>query len=233
MLADISQKPAQWSLPKAPIEPTVLSKERKLLPLHEELPSYANYTKKYDQLEEEEFFDPLFNPHLHEGRNKVDPNEEPFSSIYIDSNTDEAREFTDVRNIATPALWEYVERLSRITTPPEPVRRKDGEPMRPLPSGLVPPPENPPDLPYHICRTRNHLLPVYYHLDEDPDDCYTTVKQLTGDIWQFEQDLRSHLEGLLKDGSRILTSVQETDGRVLFKGRHLNEIVNWLYMKGF
>lgn len=232
-LADFASRPAQFKLPKAPPEPRIMTKERKLLPLHEELPPYAEYPDKAGPPEINDYYDPLFNPHLHDGRYKVDPEEEPFSSIYVDSKSEEANEFTRVRNIATPDLWEYVERLKRIKTPPEPVRRRDGEPIRQLPSGIVPPPENPPNLPYHISRTRNYLLPVYYFLDDEPEKCYTTVKLITGDIWKLEEDLRGHLECLHNERSRILTSVQETDGRVLFRGRHLHEIVNWLYMKGF
>ena len=90
-----------------------------------------------------------------------------------------------------------------------------------------------PDLPYLVSRTRNHLLPVYYHLDDDPQKCYTVIKQVFGDIWQLESDLRAHLERLKPNKIRMMSSVYETDGRVLFRGRHLKEVVDWLHNAGF
>lgn len=234
VLADNTSKPQQWSVKPAPKEPKIIEQERKLRPLHEEAPPYQQYQVEGNSLKDEKdtYFDPLFNPHLHEERNRVDPEQEPFKSIYADSGSDDSCEFTKTRNITTPELWQYVEDLARLKIQPEPPRRKDGDPIAPLPSGIVPPPENPPDLDYFVPRTRNFLLPVYYKLNQEPEVSYTEVRQISGDLWKFEQDLRTHLESL-HDKGRILTSVYETDGRVLFKGRYIHDVVSWLYAKGF
>lgn len=230
LAAPQKDKPRQFELPPNPPDPVVKEIERKLPSLSQSMPPYEKYSDT--SRGHGTYWDPLFNPNLDDERYKVDPNEEPFCAIYADSKSDAANQYTKCRNIATPELWSYVDRLARVKLAPEPSRRKDGE-MYELPSGLVPPPENPPDLPYFVPRTRNYLLPVYYQLHNDPEQCFTKVKLVTGDLWKLEEDLRTHLESLNQSKRRIMTSVQETDERVLFRGKHLNEIVNWLIQKGF
>lgn len=230
----VDNKPDQFTRPQYEKDPIMKTVERKLPSLAESRLPYDEYSKDaIDRLNHfETFYDPNFNPHLYEERNRVDPNEEPFNAIYAD-NESGGEEYTRVRNITTPELWEHVENLARTKVNPEIRRRKADEPIEPTPSGWVPPPEQPPDLPYFIARTRNHLLPVYYYLHSDPNECSTILKRITGDLWKLEEDLRGHLEGLLSNKRRILTSVHETDGRILFRGRHLHEVVNWLHQNGF
>lgn len=229
-LSDRSDMPSQFKLRDKPIEKKIVTKERKLATLKETRPPFHKYDENYEQTRST-WYDPLFNPHLHEARHQVNPEEEPFNAIYADSKSELKNEYTKTRDITTPELWEYVERLARIKVTTGPVRRKANEPIERLPSGIVPPPESPPDLPYFIPRTRNFLLPVYYRLDSDPENCYTYILNISGDLWKFEEDLRTHLENT--KNLRILTSVHEPDERVLFRGRHLHEVVEWLYEKGF
>lgn len=229
------EKPHQFKRPQQEPDPKVLTRERKLPSMVEMASPYHHYTQESrDRLDKfETFYDPLFNPHLYQERDRINPDEEPFNAIYADSQSEAATDYTKVRNIATPELWEYVERLARITVAPMPRMRKAGEPIVPLPSGFVPPPETPPDLPYYVPRTRNYLLPVYYNLSSDPEQCFTIVKQVSGDLWQLEMELRDHLESLSEKKRRILTSVQETDSVVQFRGRYINEVVDWLHARGF
>lgn len=228
-------KPHQFRKPELEKEPRVERRERKLLPLAEEYHQYDKHSeediKNIEYLGD--YYDPLFNPHLHEKRHSVDPNEEPFNAIYKDSQSEGAQQYTKVRDITNPELWAYVERLQRIQIAPLPGTRKANEQVKPMPSGYVPPPESPPDLPYFVMRTRNYLLPVYYHLDDEPDKCYTTVTKVSGDLWKFEQDVRTFLQSLGHYKRRILSSVHETDGTVSFRGKHLHEVVDWLHEKGF
>lgn len=234
VLADRTEKPDQFQVKEMKPDPVLIKKELKLPNLSETKPFYQKYSDEdIKEIQTSTWYDPLFNPHLHEQRNKINPNEEPFDAIYVDSKSELANEYTKVRNITTPQLWEYVERLARIKIPPMPDRRKPGEPINKTPSGFVPPPEECPDLPYFIPRTRNYLLPVYYNLNSDPEKCYTIVKQIVGDLWKLEEDLRTYLEAISKTKKRILTSVQETDGRILLRGRHLHQVVSWLHEKGF
>lgn len=217
------------------VKVNVKKETRKLASLSETLPRYEKYDEKtIDNIQHGSiFFDPKFNPHLHEERNRVNPEEEPFSSIYIgNEQTEGGRQYTDVKDVTSPELWQFVERLARIRIAPEVRRRKKDEPIERLPSGFIPPPEEAPDLPYFVPRTRNHLLPVYYNLSSDPEDCYTLIRNVTGDLWKLEEDLRLHLS-LDPSKGKILTSVKEPDEIVAFRGRHLHEIVDWLHQQGF
>lgn len=230
------KRPDQYNLPKQQPDPTVVTLERKLPSLASSSLPYKKYSdeaiKKLDQFET--YYDPMFNPHLYEERHKVDPNEEPFNAIYTDSQSEAAKDYTKVRNITSPELWEHVERLARIKVAPMPKPRKANEPIKPMPSGYVPPPESPPDLPYFIARTRNYLLPVYYRLHSDPNECVTIIKQAQGDLWQLEEDLRTHLESLeAANKQRIITSVEETEAQILLRGKWLHETVDWLHAQGF
>lgn len=227
----VPDRPGQFKLGPKPSDPQVKTNERKLAPLSVAMSPYHKYTDA-DPDRHGTYWDPLFNPHLHDERYRVDPNEEPFCAIYADDKSNAANQYTKCRNIATPELWSYVDRLARTKIAPELKRRKSNE-MHELPSGFVPPPENPPDLPYFVARTRNYLLPVYYNLNSDPELCFTLVKMVTGDLWKLEEDLRTHLESLSGSGKKIMTSVYETDERVLFRGKHLQEIVDWLIKQGF
>lgn len=232
----IDGRPDQFHRPKPEPDPEVRTLERKLPSMKESTSPYQQYDKQaMDKLDNfEPYYDPLFNPHLQQERDRVNPEEEPFNAIYADNQgSDTAKEYTQVRNIATPELWAHVERLARLTVAPEIKRRRIDEPIVPMPSGFIAPPEHPPNKPYFIPRTRNHLLPVYYHLDSDPENCHTRVKQISGDLWQLERDLREHLESLDEKKRRILTSVQETDGMVQFRGRHIHQVVDWLHAQGF
>lgn len=228
-------RPLQFEPIPEPKKTRILEKERKLPSLSESASPYQRYSEdEINHLQNfETFYDPKFNPHLHEKRYEVDPREEPFEAIYQDSNSDAAREFTKVRNVGNPELWEYVERLARIKIAPEPPRRKQGDPITRLPSGIVPPPDSPPDLPYFVPRTRNYLLPVYYNLGADAESCNTMIRGISGDLWQLEEELRTHLQSLQKSKRRILSSVFETDGIVAFRGRHIHQIIDWLHLKGF
>lgn len=228
-------KPVQFQVPKLPPEPIIKTKERALPSMVESQPSFHQYDEQTRQhlTNFETYYDPLFNPHLQEERHRVDPNKEPFNAIYRDSQSEGADEYTKVRDITSPELWSCVEQLARIKVAPPVRRRKAGEPAKPLPSGFVPPPETPPDLPYFVPRTRNHLLPVYYHLSSDPNECKTSIRSISGDIWKLEEDLRTHLESLLGSNRRILSSVQEPDERIEFRGRYLHQVVDWLHAQGF
>lgn len=231
----IEGRPMQFEPKPLPAEPEVVVKERKLPSLVESASPYQKYSQEnIDGIKNyETFYDPLFNPHLHEERHRVNPDEEPFSAIYSDSKSEAAHEYTSVRDITTPILWDYVERLARIKIAPQPRLRKAGEPIVALPSGFIPPPETPPDLPYFVPRTRNYLLPVYYKLHNDPEECYTMIKLVSGDLWKLAEDVRIHLESLDECKQKILTGVQETDARIMFRGRWVHQVVDWLHNKGF
>lgn len=237
LATELGELPGQWKLPAQEANPKVFRIDRRLAPLRDAMHPYPRYSQEaIDKItfRKSTFYDPLFNPNVYDEHNRINPEEEPFNAIYLGhEDTEGGQQYTKVRNVTSPDLWEYVKRLARIKIAPEVKRRKPNEPLIAMSSGFIPPPEEPPNLPYFIARTRNHLLPVYYWLENDSEKCVTLVKNVMGDIWKFEEDLRSYLESLNKSGERILTSVQEPDEVVEFKGKHLHDVVDWLHGQGF
>lgn len=237
LATEMGPGPAQFHFEEEPMkEEIIVKRDRKLNRLQDELPSYNMY---YDQEYKDEknksiYYDPQFNPHLHEERYRVDPDDEPFNAIYAgNEQTEGGQQYTNVKNVTTPELWSFVELLARHKIAPEIPTRKLGEPIKPMPSGYVPPPDTAPDLPYFVARTRNHLLPVYYGLSKDPDECMTYVKNVMGDMWLFEEQLRKHLESLNPTQGKLVSTVREPDEMVGFRGKHLHQVVDWLHHQGF
>lgn len=234
-LAQRTDMPNKWIVQKEEkIIPPSRNRRSMLTPLEDYKLPYQKYSEAdIERIQKKsDYFDPLFKPDVI--KDYVNPQEEPFKSIYASSQDEGIEsEYTRVKNITTPELWSYVERLAKIRIAPKPVFRKNDQPIVPTACGYIPPTENPPDLPYFVARTRNYVLPVYYRLHEDPQECHTIVRRISGDLWQFEEELRMYLESLSEKKRRILTSVQEPDGCVLFRGKHLSAIVDWLHSKGF
>ena len=87
------------------------------------------------------------------------------------------------------------------------------------------------NLPYFLPRTRNHMQPVFLQLSKRQVRKLTYVTKIQGDIWQFESDLKKHLEAKVKKqvGSRI----NEPAGVVIFHGDHVSATKAWLDSKGF
>ncbi|XP_076100482.1 large ribosomal subunit protein mL49-like [Mytilus galloprovincialis] len=105
----------------------------------------------------------------------------------------------------------------------------------PTPSGWVPPDrEKTKDLPYSVERNKNHNLPVYVKQTTLRGTKITTViNRVHGDIWQFEKDLKSHIEETVEMRFPLLTEVSEVTRRVTLKGNHVELAGRWLIDKGF
>ncbi|XP_063418586.1 large ribosomal subunit protein mL49-like [Mytilus trossulus] len=105
----------------------------------------------------------------------------------------------------------------------------------PTPSGWVPPyREKTKDLPYSVERNKNHNLPVYVKQTTLRGTKITTViNRVHGDIWQFEKDLKSHIEETVGMRFALLTEVSEVTRRVTLKGNHVETVGRWLIDKGF
>lgn len=74
--------------------------------------------------------------------------------------------------------WKYVEQLFPNEFVPE--APKDHKTT--YPSGWKPP--NPHiDLPYHIKRTKNHMIPVYFKMDHLGHRPHTKIRYVEGNIW--------------------------------------------------
>ncbi|KAL3249016.1 hypothetical protein MRX96_056216 [Rhipicephalus microplus] len=89
----------------------------------------------------------------------------------------------------------------------------------------------PPQLPYFVPRTRNHMLPVYLRKEIRGPRFITRVKHIEGDIWAFHDELKKYLESLAN--KEVLSQVHELGSYVGYKGAFVEEVTEWLYKKGF
>lgn len=165
--------------------------------------------------------------HPKEKPKEIDPSQAPYSEIY-EGGSDE-NNFTKVRNLTEtePQRWYWVQRLMPKQTLP----RSNFEPGKQYPSGYKIPSGGPPDLPYFVVRTRNHLLPVYNMIEKEDERVKTVIQRVDGDIWQLEQEIRTRLEA--KHQKRIITGVNEVRGEVKFLGNHVFDVVDYLEELGF
>ncbi|PIO74569.1 hypothetical protein TELCIR_03410 [Teladorsagia circumcincta] len=144
--------------------------------------------------------------------------------------------------------WSYVERLMpHEVVPPLPKHSS-----YPTPSGWQPPqdkrvceillslPDPPPNLPYYVRRKRDHTLPLYLSRKKDLLNEVTldidhvelvVMKEIEGDIFACEKDLREFLETEL--GMPVATHVDELKGRITIKGADRSLVEKFLFSRGF
>lgn len=87
------------------------------------------------------------------------------------------------------------------------------------------------NLPYFLPRTRNHMQPVFLQLSKRQVRKLTYVSKIQGDIWQFESDLKQHLQTKVK--RPVASRINEPAGVVIFHGDHVSAAKQWLDEKGF
>ncbi|CAI2355366.1 unnamed protein product [Caenorhabditis sp. 36 PRJEB53466] len=116
-----------------------------------------------------------------------------------------------------PVDWSFVERLMPIQIIPEVPKHES----YPTPSGWTPPTELGKTHSYYVRRRPDHLLPLFLERKRDLlnektlDFDYVelvTVRNVDGDVFACEQDLRSYLEEHL--GHPIASHVDELKGRI-------------------
>lgn len=124
-----------------------------------------------------------------------------------------------------PPEWKYVELLLGQKTVPEPVQKDE------YPSGWKPQTVDPKSFPYFLKRSRNHMLPVYLDIAYRGTRHLTKVRNIQGDIWILEQDLRRFIENYI--GKKIVTRVNEFAAMIWIRGDHVNLVKDYLSKKGF
>jgi large subunit ribosomal protein L49 len=131
-----------------------------------------------------------------------------------------------VEVIKNPPEWKYVEELLGHSTIPKPTVKAE------YPSGWCPPdPMRSKQLPYHIDRTKNFMLPVYMHVAFRGFKRTTKVRRIEGDIWKLEEDLRRAIEA--RTGKRSYSRINEMNRTIFFKGDYVTLIEKYLVDKGF
>ncbi|XP_065562700.1 large ribosomal subunit protein mL49-like isoform X2 [Artemia franciscana] len=135
--------------------------------------------------------------------------------------------YTNVEEVKVD--WKNIERLfPQQTVPIPPVKET-------YPSGWVPPKGSSLDCPYHVKRSRNHMLPVYFVnrtvKTQRGGWSYTQILHIEGDIWALEKDLKDYLEEYHQQF--VPSQVHELSRWIRFKEDHVNIINSWLIEKGF
>uniref|UniRef100_A0A0N5CD45 Large ribosomal subunit protein mL49 n=1 Tax=Strongyloides papillosus TaxID=174720 RepID=A0A0N5CD45_STREA len=131
--------------------------------------------------------------------------------------------------------WSLVERLMPLETIP-PMPDISGY----SPSGWKAPSKEFNGLPYAVSRRRDHMLPLYLERRRDKLNEKTmdyeyveivTMKQISGDIFACEKDLKQYLEE--KVSHPVATSVDELKGIIKVKGADRSVLEQFLYDNGF
>lgn len=127
--------------------------------------------------------------------------------------------------VKNPPEWKYVEDLLGYQTIPEP------KPKAQYPSGWCPPnPSRNNNLPYFIERTKNFMVPVYLEVGFRGYRRITKVRNIEGDIWKLEQDLRKLIEG--RTAKQCFSRINEMNRTIVFKGDYVTLIEKYFYSLG-
>ncbi|KAF5275547.1 hypothetical protein FQR65_LT04150, partial [Abscondita terminalis] len=116
--------------------------------------------------------------------------------------------------------WKYVEQALPPMVVPTPTP-KDKYPSEWKPQG-----NDFANKPYFVPRTKNHMLPVYLHVSQRGIRRITKVRNVQGDIWMLEKQLRDFIQPL--DIRPIRSQVNEFVGYIRFYGDFVNAIKHWL-----
>ena len=149
-----------------------------------------------------------------------------FGEIIHDVDRHTPREF-EVSN--DQSEWKFVERLLplRIVPPLPPAPNVDGS----YPSGFVCPRAKPGDYPYHVSRTRAHMLPVYTEFQRPLELVTTHISRCEGNLHQLKDDLNAFLEKRYE--REFISQVGELYGKVKFRGDFEQDFKEFLLEKGF
>ena len=86
---------------------------------------------------------------------------------------------------------------------------------------------------YEVRRTKYHNFPIYLETWHVGTAFMSIVKNIEGDIWQLEADLREYLESRYNnDDLPILTSVCEITRSIRVRGKFLEEMADFLQARG-
>ena len=125
--------------------------------------------------------------------------------------------------------WAYVERLLPLKVIPKlpPAPNKDGS----YPSGFVAPKRKAGEFPYHVSRTRSHMLPVYTDFNREDLLITTIIGRCDGDLHQLKAEL---VDFLTKRYEReFMSQVAELYGKIKFRGDFEDDFKEFLLDKGF
>uniref|UniRef100_A0A8D8W424 Large ribosomal subunit protein mL49 n=1 Tax=Cacopsylla melanoneura TaxID=428564 RepID=A0A8D8W424_9HEMI len=141
--------------------------------------------------------------------------------------SEDLSKYTDYEVSKNPEEWKYVEQLIPSIVIPEPKYEPN------LPSGYKPPSVKPGTYPYHVKRSRNHMLPVYLEVKKRTAQRKTSVNHISGDIWKLHDSLQKHLAKIYPNEPMFPSQVNEVFSRITFRGDYYNAICKFFYDRGF
>lgn len=131
----------------------------------------------------------------------------------------------NIEIIKNPPEWKYVEQVLRRKTVPVPASKDE------YPSGWTPQQPSAFQHPYFVTRTRNYMVPVYLKIDHRGLRRTTTIKNITGDIWELYHDSMRHIKHYMACDERA--QVNEFTRQIIINGDYVNLMKNFLIKKGF
>lgn len=137
--------------------------------------------------------------------------------------------YTNFEESRNPEEWKFVEQLLPSNLIPEPKYESN------LPSGYKPATVKPGMYPYHIQRSRNHMLPVYLVITHEKSmpRKRTKILRISGDIWKLEESLQKHLAKLYPHELKFPVRINEVYSQLIFRGDYYSAICKFFYDRGF
>lgn len=145
---------------------------------------------------------------------------EPLSAVQLDQQP-------NVQYDRSAETWQHVQNLLAPPVVPTPTAKaaytSGWQP--PLPAAQLA------QLPYHVPRTKNHMVPVYLETTFRGQRRVTRVRHCAGDIWLLERELRAAIEQRI-GGKPLATRVHEMSGQIWIKGDYVELVRQFLVKQG-
>ncbi|XP_066245878.1 large ribosomal subunit protein mL49 [Euwallacea similis] len=144
------------------------------------------------------------------------------SSLQLEDIDTPSRQYETTKD---PIDWQYVQQVLPPTVVPEPLKKDR------YPSGWKPQVENLMDRPYCVLRTKNHMIPCYLKISNLKTKKTTFLKNIKGDIWLLEKEIREFLAPQFFQPIR--TQVNEFAGYIRIHGDYVNAVKYFLEQRGY
>ncbi|XP_066140323.1 large ribosomal subunit protein mL49 [Euwallacea fornicatus] len=144
------------------------------------------------------------------------------SSLQLEDIDVPSRQYETTKD---PIDWKYVQQVLPPIVIPEPLKKDR------YPSGWKPQAENLEDRPYFIFRTKNHMIPCYLKISSFKTKKTTFLKNIKGDIWLLEKEIREFLAPQFFQPIR--SQVNEFAGYIRINGDYVNAVKYFLEQRGY
>ena len=192
--------------------------------------------------------------------NRVNPEEEPFRQVYQENRgKEDDGSFSPEEVVSDKNAWFWVQRvLPSKKTMMFDFEKLASDDRSKKPSGWIAPPLTKPNKSYFVKRSRGGIFPVSKklvdpeklpsprrldeHVLQSPPTVLTMITRVDGNVRDLEIEVLEYLmhqysmypkSDSEKNPKKILSSVDELEGQVSFKGDHVQLVVKFLEENGF